>query len=53
METLITERLVLRPFRNEDLEDFYEYARNPNVAQMRVGSPMKARKNHVRYLKGL
>jgi putative acetyltransferase len=31
METLITERLVLRPFRKEDLDDFYEYAKNPSV----------------------
>ena len=53
METLITERLVLRPFRKEDLDDFYEYAKNPSVGPNAVGSPMRARKNPVRYLKGL
>lgn len=32
-ETLVveTERLILRNFRQEDLNDFYEYARNPAV----------------------
>lgn len=31
MKTLETERLILRPFRTADLEDFYEYAQNPEV----------------------
>ncbi|MEG0307192.1 MAG: GNAT family protein [Clostridium sp.] len=31
MKVLETKRLVLRPWRIEDLEDFYEYAKNPNV----------------------
>lgn len=31
---LRTERLVLRPWREEDLEDFYEYARVDGVGQM-------------------
>ena len=29
--TIETERLVLRPFRPEDVDDHYEYAKNPNV----------------------
>lgn len=29
--TIETERLILRPFRQEDLDDLYEYAQNPNV----------------------
>ncbi len=31
MPVLETERLIIRRFRKEDLDDFYEYARNPNV----------------------
>lgn len=31
MNTLITERLILRPFKETDLEDLYEYASNPNI----------------------
>ncbi|MGI6561106.1 MAG: GNAT family N-acetyltransferase [Clostridia bacterium] len=31
MKTLITERLILRKFRESDLDDFYEYAKNPRV----------------------
>ena len=31
MITLETERCILRPFRQSDLEDFFEYAKNPNV----------------------
>lgn len=32
--TLKTERLILRPWRQVDLEDFYEYARVDGVGQM-------------------
>ena len=32
--TLKTERLILRPWRQGDLEDFYEYARVDGVGQM-------------------
>jgi len=31
MPVLETERLIIRRFRKEDLDDFYEYPRNPNV----------------------
>lgn len=31
MKALETDRLYLRPFQGGDLEDFYEYARNPKV----------------------
>ncbi len=31
MKTLETGRLVLRKWQESDLEDFYEYAKNPNV----------------------
>lgn len=31
MKALETERLILRPWRVDDVDDFYEYAKNPNV----------------------
>jgi putative acetyltransferase len=31
MKTLTTDRLTLRQFKESDLDDFYEYAKNPNV----------------------
>lgn len=31
MDKIITERLILRPFTEDDLDDLYEYAKNPNV----------------------
>jgi [ribosomal protein S5]-alanine N-acetyltransferase len=31
MITLETERCILRPFQESDLEDFYEYAKNPHI----------------------
>ena len=40
---LKTERLILRPWRNEDLEDFYEYASVDGVGQMAGWAPHKNR----------
>ena len=37
-----TERLILRPWRDEDLEDFYEYARVDGVGQMAGWLPHKS-----------
>ena len=31
MRAITTQRLVLRPPKGSDLNDFYEYAKNPNV----------------------
>jgi putative acetyltransferase len=31
MKVLETKRMTLRPWENDDLDDFYEYAKNPNV----------------------
>lgn len=39
--TLTTERLTLRPWRETDLEDFYEYARVDGVGQMAGWMPHK------------
>ena len=32
--TLKTQRLILRPWKESDLEDFYEYAKVDGVGQM-------------------
>ncbi len=40
--TLKTERLVLRPWRQSDLEDFYEYASEDGVGQMAGWMPHKS-----------
>jgi len=39
MKTIETERLTLRKWLLEDLDDFYEYARNPNVGPMAGWEP--------------
>jgi len=39
--TLTTDRLILRPWRETDLEDFFEYARVDGVGQMAGWAPHK------------
>ena len=39
MKTLETERLILRSWLLEDLDDLYEYAKNPNVGSMQGWKP--------------
>ncbi len=34
MKKLVTERLILRQFKISDLDDFYEYAKNPKIGPM-------------------
>ena len=41
--SLRTERLTLRPWRESDLEDFYEYARVDGVGQMAGWTPHRDR----------
>lgn len=40
---LETERLILRPWKNEDLNDFYEYASVNGVGQMAGWNPHKSK----------
>ena len=40
---ITTQRLILRPWRQEDLEDFYEYARVDGVGQMAGWIPHRNR----------
>ena len=42
--TLKTDRLILRPWRQEDLEDFYEYAKVDGVGQMAGWLPHESKK---------
>lgn len=48
--TLKTERLILRPWRQEDLEDFYEYAKVDGVGQMAGWLPHESRATSQRIL---
>lgn len=45
-----TERLVLRPWRESDLEDFYEYAKVDGVGQMAGWMPHQNRDESARIL---
>ena len=42
--TLKTERLILRPWRLDDLDDFFAYARVDGVGQMADGIPTKPKR---------
>lgn len=35
-----TERLILRKYKEEDLQDYYEYISNPNVVRYEPYKPM-------------
>ncbi len=41
MSIITTERLYLSPFKEEDAEDFYQYAKNPNVGPIAGWAPHK------------
>ena len=44
-----TDRLTLRPWKEEDLNDFYEYASVDGVGQMAGWLPHKNREESLRY----
>lgn len=48
--TLHTPRLTLRPWRQSDLEDFYQYAREDGVGQMAGWLPHKSREESQKIL---
>lgn len=48
---LETERLILRPWRETDLEDFYEYASVDGVGQMAGWEPHRDREESKKILK--
>lgn len=41
MKVLETKRLILRPWKIDDLDEFYEYARNPNIGPNAGWEPHK------------
>ena len=49
--TLETERLILRPWTYDDLDDFYEYASNPDVGPMAGWEPHKDKQASLEILK--
>ena len=52
MKTLETERLILRAWTLEDLDDFYEYAKHPNVGPMAGWQPHSSKEISLNILKG-
>ncbi|NLA52614.1 MAG: GNAT family N-acetyltransferase [Alcaligenaceae bacterium] len=51
MQVLETERLIIRRFRKEDLDDFYEYSRSPNVGPNAGWRPHASRQESREILK--
>ena len=51
MKTLETERLVLRSWQLSDLDDLYEYAKNPNVGPMAGWEPHSSKDISLNILK--
>jgi RimJ/RimL family protein N-acetyltransferase len=48
---LETERLLLRPFREEDADDMYEYASDPDVGPMAGWKPHESRENSLNIIR--
>jgi len=51
MKTLNTERLILRKFCEDDLEDFYEYAKNQNIGPNAGWKPHESKESTAAILK--
>ena len=51
METIKTERLILRELKIDDLDNFYEYAKNPNVTSMLGWEPHSNKEISLEFLK--
>jgi putative acetyltransferase len=47
MNTLETERLILRSFEEADLEEFHEYAKSPNVGPNAGWPPHSSREDSI------
>lgn len=39
MKTLVTERLIIRPLKISDVDDFYQYSKKPNIGPMAGWKP--------------
>lgn len=44
--TMETERLILRPWTEEDAEELYKYAKNPNVGPIAGWQPHRDMQRH-------
>lgn len=51
MKTLETERLILRKFVEDDLDDLFEYAQSPNVGPNAGWAPHKTKEDSANILK--
>jgi len=51
MKTLETERLILRPFQESDLDDLYEYAQSPNVGPNAGWPPHQNKEDSLQIMK--
>jgi putative acetyltransferase len=51
MKTIETERLILRGWRIGDLDDLYEYAKNPDVGSMTGWEPHSSKEVSLSFLK--
>lgn len=51
MDTLFTERLILREFHYSDIDDLFEYARNPNVGPNAGWKPHESKRESLSVLK--
>ncbi|MEG2814484.1 MAG: GNAT family N-acetyltransferase, partial [Oscillospiraceae bacterium] len=50
---IITERLILRPFELSDVDDLFEYAKNPNIGKNAGWKPHKTKDESLEIIKEL
>lgn len=50
MKTIETDRLILRPWTIEDVDDLYDYAKNPNVGPHGGWEPHRSREHSMKIL---
>jgi putative acetyltransferase len=50
MRVLDTDRMILRPWTMEDLDDFYEYTRNPNIGPNAGWPPHDSKETSMKIL---
>lgn len=53
INAIYTKRLIIRPLVLNDLDDFYEYAKNPEVGPMAGWAPHKNKEQSLKILKSL
>ncbi len=53
MRTIETDRLILRPWEDEDVDDLYEYAKNPNVGPHGGWKPHESKEESMEIMRDL